>query len=42
MSSADQPDSLPGTKEWRRFAAKNRYANSSTCAYFSKSSFNSS
>jgi hypothetical protein len=42
MSSADQPDSLPGTGGWRRFAAKNRYANSSKCAYFSKSSFNSS
>ena len=42
MSSADQPDFLPGTRGWRRFAAKNRYANSSTCAYFSRSFFNSS
>src|SRR6266496_1370149 len=42
MPSADQPDSLPGTRGGRRFATKNRYANSSTGVYFSKSSFNSS
>ena len=39
---SNQPDSLPRTRGRRRFAVKNRYADSSTCAYFSKSSFNSS
>ena len=42
MSSANQPDSLPGTRAWRAFVAKNGCVNSSTRSCFYRSSFNSS